>query len=101
VRDAARTENGFAGFELHALVANLKGHFAFQNVKPLVLVEVQMQRRAARHKVAVLDDKEIPGRVGREHLEGERAEAHGVRRAEAVCASRNDVDFRSGRLRKS
>ena len=47
MRDSARAEDRFSGFELYSSVANLKKDFAFDDVEPLILFEVEMNGRAA------------------------------------------------------
>ena len=46
MRDEARSEDGFAGAQVDALVADLEDDFALHEVKPLLLRDMHVQCRA-------------------------------------------------------
>jgi len=98
VGNAARGEDGLAGAEPQAMIADLEAHFAFHHVEPFFLRQVQMQGRSrVGHEIGVLDDEEVTGSVGGDDFEGERTETEGVEMAGAVLAGGDGVQCRSGR----
>jgi len=93
VRDAARGEDGLSGAESQATIADLEAHFAFHDVEPFFLREMQMQSRAGvGHEIAVLDDEKVARRVRGDDLEGERAETEGVEMAGPVLTGRDGME---------
>ena len=97
MRDAARGEDRLAGAELDATIADLETHFAFHDVEPFFLRKVQMESRTrVGHEIGVLDDEEVACCVGRDDLEGERAETERVRMAGAVGTGGDGVKGRIG-----
>jgi len=92
VRNLARGENGFAGVKVKALLADLEIDVTFDDVKPLFLMEVVVERgTAARAKMRVLDDEEAAGGFAGAYPAGHSAKPECVWMAEAIFAQGNDV----------
>ena len=89
MRDAARSQHRFPRMKVQPLLANLKRHFPFHDVEPFLLIQVQVQRRATRQEMLVLDDEESASRLTGGDFEEERAESQRVRMAEAVLPGAN------------
>src|SRR5689334_17205020 len=85
MRHLTRCEYRIARFEAEPLMPDLEQELAFQGVEPLVLVVMQVARRAALRVERVLKDKEAAGALPG-HLEGNGANAESPRFTEEVCA---------------
>jgi hypothetical protein len=72
VRDAARSQHGFARTQIYSLLTHLEYHFPFQHIEPFLLIEMQVKRRAAGLEMLVLNDKEAAVGVTARHFEKER-----------------------------
>src|SRR5580658_2181790 len=96
MRDIARAENRISGAQFLAAVADLEEHFALDNVEPFLLVEMQVQRRAAFHQVDVLDEEQTAARIARNNLEEDGAEAERVRLTETVLAGGHEMSLGRG-----
>jgi len=58
VRDAARSQHGFARTQIHPPLTHLESHLPFHHIEPFLLIEMQVKRRAAGQEMRVLNDKE-------------------------------------------
>ena len=93
VRDHARAENGFSGMQEFALFADLEEHGALDDVKPLVLMKVEVDWGTALDQVLVLDGEECAARVTSWDFEEDCAEAERVVFSEAVLAGADGMNF--------
>src|SRR5690348_1879010 len=91
VRDFARRVHRIAWFELNAFFPDLNENLALNDVKPLFLVVMQMQRRSARKKVRVLEEEEVAARLLRGDLERNAAETKRAVLALDVLACQYDA----------
>ena len=71
--DPAGAEEVVACREVDALIADLNGDLALEDVERLVLVVVQVQGRAAAARVVGLDLRERVARLGAGNLDGDAA----------------------------
>jgi hypothetical protein len=85
VGHAARREQGVAGLQDEALRANFHQELPFHGVEPLILVVVQVARRAAGGVERVLDDQDAPALL-RADLEADLTHAQPAPLAVAVGA---------------
>ena len=91
--DVAGAEDGFAGLEGDAAVADLEENFAFEYEPEFFLSVVAVEGWAAAFQIAFFDDEKVAGGVGCGDFEGHVVEAAGVGFAEAVFAGVEGVEF--------
>src|ERR1700687_208483 len=89
VRYLSRAETGIARVQPETLAPDFNDVFSFNGVPPLVLIVVQMARRAALLPVRMLHDKETTAAVLRRDLEIGRADTEGAVFAKSVLATGN------------
>jgi hypothetical protein len=71
----ARSQQRLARSKPLSAVPNLKQHLALHHVKPLFLVQVKVERRAAVPKVHMLNDQQTTIRLARHDFEENRTES--------------------------
>ena len=77
--------------EMQPLVTDLESDLAFDHVEPLLLVEVEVQVRAAGLHLLVLHEEEPASGFSAGDFEVEGAETQRMRFAQAVLSWANDV----------
>jgi hypothetical protein len=77
--------------QVQPLLAQLKGHLSLHHVEPFVLIQVQVQGRAARPQMRVLHNEQpAAGFIG-SHFDGKGTRGHPERMAEAVLTVANNM----------
>ena len=94
VRDLAGGEEGVAGDEDRANAAYLHDELSFEDVEPLVLMEVHVEGSASFGVHSLFGDEEVSLGVCGDDFVGEEADAEGVGFAGAVGGI---VDYGNGR----
>ncbi len=87
--------------QVQSLLAYLKSHLAFHHVEPLVLIEVQVQRRTAGKQMRMLHNEKAAAGFARGDLDGKRARGHPERMPEAVFTIANNVQSSGSWRRRS
>ena len=93
MRHAPRTKNGITGLQLKTLRANLGNVVSFENIKPLILIVVQMAWWTALLVTLMLHDKESATAIFRQYFEHCCAQADVMTLAEPVLATGNANGF--------
>jgi hypothetical protein len=96
VGDIARCEDGVARVEGEALVADLGDELSFENVEPLILMEMEVARRAAFLAHGVFGGEEVAVAVLSEDLVGDGAVPDAARLAGAVLMGEDGMNERRG-----
>src|SRR5215475_6831697 len=99
VRNHPRSENRFTRMQFQSLLTHLKRNLALHNVEQLLLVEMLVQRRPARHQVDMLHQEQPAARLARHHLEQQGTEPHCMRMPEPVFTLAHKVHLASARWR--
>ena len=86
MRDAARSGDRFTRSESGSLVCDLEQQLTVDDVEPLLLVEMEMNRRPGLLQVSVLNEKEAVCGLARQHFEEDGAVAEGMLLIEPVVA---------------
>jgi hypothetical protein len=84
-----RPKDGVSRFQTMPLSADLHQILTFNHIEPLVLIVVQMPRRAALLLVAMLHDEETALAILSGHFEGRRTGGNGTTLTKPVLPRRH------------